>query len=389
MLHNDNMTDFFRRYVDKELTQDELDELRKWITQSAENKKLFLTFLSLYKTNIQVAASRKIDVEFAWNKVSENLSKKIPLRKYFAWTAVAASVAILFILSLTLFEGTDEEKMIQKESLVELYPNREIKRAKLTLSDGNIIILQNNQNMTIKELDGHIIGYNRNDHLVYSKHHQVSDTDIVNKLDVPSGSEYSITLPDGTRVWLNSESTLEYPLVFGSTRDVKLQGEAYFEVVHNSASPFIVRAEGVQVRVLGTKFNFSAYKSKRVKVTLVEGKVAIESVGGTRILLPGNQAQVLDNGESVITRVNTDIYTSWVTGRFEFNNTPMEDIMTQLSLWYGVDIKFASPALKNITFTGAILKNQSLGYALDLIQKVSNLDFEKDGEVILVKNIKK
>jgi len=389
MMQGDNFTSLFQKYINKELSEKELEQLQSWLKISPANKKLFVSFLSLYKTEILLATRKQINTDAAWNRIHRRLNQS-PRRHNFRVWAAAASILLIIGLSIFIFQQTSFKNDTAKEhSLTALYPNMGDRKAVLTLSDGRTVFLKaDDKRMNICEKNGNIVGYNLSNHLIYETSSSAYKVPLYNKIAVPAGSEYTVTLSDGTKVWLNSESTLEYPIVFSSIRNVRLQGEAYFEVTHNPHAPFVVHALEVQVRVLGTKFNVSAYHAEHISVTLVEGKVAVTSPQGTDILIPGNQAQVSSTGKHVIETVNPVIYTSWVTGRFEFNDTPMKDIMAQLALWYNVRIEFASPELKNITFTGAILKSKSLGYALELIQKVSNLDFEKEGEVIVVKEQK-
>lgn len=388
-MQGDNITSLFQKYINRELSEKELEQLQDWLKLSPTNRRLFVSFLSLYKTEIQLAAGKQMNVDAAWNRINRQLNKSSRKHNFRAW---AAAASILLIIGLSIFiyqQSSFKNDMTKGHSLTALYPNMGDQKAILTLSDGRTVFLKaNDKRMNIREKNGNIVGYNLSNHLIYETLPTTYKVPLYNKITVPVGSEYMVTLSDGTKVWLNSESTLEYPVAFSSIRNVRLRGEAYFEVTHDAHAPFVVHTHEVQVRVLGTKFNVSAYHAERISVTLVEGKVAVTSAQGTDILTPGNQAKVFSTGKHVIEAVNPAIYTSWVTGRFEFNDTPMKDIMTQLSLWYNVKIEFASPELENITFTGAILKSKSLGYALELIQKVSNLDFQKEGETIVVKEQK-
>ena len=385
MDHSDNFVLLFRKYIDRELSQSELEALKKWIDESADNKKLFVSFLSLHKVDLQLISKDLIDGKEAWNKIHRRINVQRRKQLIVRWTVAASVIATIGFFSL-LYWTLPDFSLKQETSLVQLYPNMGEKKAFLTLSNGKVIPLQGETKMVISETNGKVVGYNESNHLVYENNRQISYVvPLYNKITVPRGGEYTITLSDGTRVWLNADSKLEYPVSFSSIRNVKLEGEAYFEVAHDKHSPFVVYSRNIKVQVLGTKFNVNSYDPEHVFVTLAEGKVSVSSPYESNILLPGDQAEIsTTQALSDVKKVNVNIYTSWVTGTFEFNDTPMEDIVTQLSLWYNVNITFASPELKQTTFTGAILKSKSLGYALELIQRVSNINFEKKGDVIVV-----
>ncbi len=385
MDHSDNFVSLFRKYIDRELSQSELEELKKWIDESADNKKLFVSFLSLHKIDLQLISKDLIDGKEAWNRVHRRINVQRRKQLIVRWAVAASVIAIIGFFSL-LYWTLPDSSLKQETSLAQLYPNMGEKKAFLTLSNGKVIPLQGETKMVISETNGKVVGYNESNHLVYENNRQISYVvPLYNKITVPRGGEYTITLSDGTRVWLNADSKLEYPVSFSSIRNVKLEGEAYFEVAHDKHSPFVVYSRNIKVQVLGTKFNVNSYDPEHVFVTLAEGKVSVSSLYESKILLPGDQAEIsTTQALSDVKKVNVNIYTSWVTGTFEFNDTPMEDIVTQLSLWYNVNITFASPELKQTTFTGAILKSKSLGYALELIQRVSNINFEKKGDVIVV-----
>ncbi len=376
MEKRDDVTMLFRKYIDKELSAEELGELRNFLAKTEKNRRLFNDFLFLYKVELQIKAKATLDASKSWN----TLLHKINIRKHrlmAKWIAAASVVLLLGFSSLFYFVSYTPK---EKTSLLALYPNKAIDKAMLTLSGGQIILMNGNIATPIKDINGVVIGNNFRGQLIYKRNNLAA----YNKIVVPKGSTYQVTLCDGTRVFLNSESELEYPIGFTKARNVKLKGEAYFEVTHNKYAPFIVNCgNNIRVRVLGTKFNVSAYAERNVAVTLVSGRVAVGSPLDKVVLRPSEQVEIV-NGLMVKQQVNTDLYVSWVTGTYEFSNVTMGDIMTQLSLWYGVKIRFASPELSNITFTGALMKHESLGYALNLIKEISNLSFKDDNGSIIV-----
>ena len=171
-----------------------------------------------------------------------------------------------------------------------------------------------------------------------------SDAGELHTLSTPAGKDFKLILADGTTVWLNDRSRLQYPARFtGAERRVRLQGEAYFDVARQSGDvPFIVETDRMQVRVLGTEFNLSDHAGDRSHVTLVEGSVEVCGARGDRCVRiePGEDARLNDDGSFAIRQVDTDVYVYWKEGYFFFDDAPLSDIMQQIGRWYNVDVVF-------------------------------------------------
>ena len=175
---------------------------------------------------------------------------------------------------------------------------------------------------------------------------------VYNKVEIPRGGEYALVLSDGTKVHLNSMSSLRFPVAFTTgKREVELQGEAYFEV-SKTGQPFIVNVNGMQVEVLGTTFNISAYPNEEYQTTLVNGSVRVSAEKGESLILkPSQQATIVSGGNSIQVRtVDISFYTSWVKGKINFKDQRLEDIMKILSRWYDMNVVYENEGLKNIRF---------------------------------------
>lgn len=211
---------------------------------------------------------------------------------------------------------------------------------------------------------------------------------VQNRLEVPFKTTYKVVLQDGTRVWLNSGSTLDFPSEFSSReRKVQLSGEAYFEVTHNDKKKFVVETNGMSVQVLGTTFNVKAYKDESViYTTLMEGSVSVKDKSG-RILkiVPGEQAAYdRDQNEMVMRFVDTSLYTSWKEGSFDFENAPLDDILRRVGRWYGLDIVYLRPNLKSTVFSGKMKMYDSVEDVLRKFEKSGDLHFELEKNTISV-----
>uniref|UniRef100_UPI0032171131 FecR family protein n=1 Tax=uncultured Draconibacterium sp. TaxID=1573823 RepID=UPI0032171131 len=218
----------------------------------------------------------------------------------------------------------------------------------------------------------------------------------INEVICPAGQIAEVVLADGTHVWLNAESSIRYPSDFnGRNRTLKLKGEAFFDVTKDAENPFLVNVNNMQVKVLGTSFNVSAYpENSSIETTLVEGKVELLNRQGKKILdlNPGQMASYNLSGKKVLlSDVDTRFYSSWKEGKISFHNERLEPIMTKLERWYNVEFLFKNDEIKNYRFTGTILKHKPLFQVLEIIKLSSPINFqiiqknEEKNEIILSK----
>ena len=196
-----------------------------------------------------------------------------------------------------------------------------------------------------------------------------------NTLIVPRGGEFSLELADGTRVWLNAESRLRYPVAFtGKERKVEMEGEVYFEVAKNKEKPFIVTVNGVDIRVLGTSFNVSAYQED-VVTTLVEGKVQLKK-GNEQVILSPNQQAIWSDDEFRVKQVDARNFVLWKEGVFYFEDVDLETILDDMARWYNVNVFYMNPALKEMKFSVEIRRYGDINEILRRIEQTKRVKFE-------------
>jgi len=256
-------------------------------------------------------------------------------------------------------------------------------RATLTLADGRQIDLSDTQS-------GIVIGQER---ILYEEGaEELAGLELGEavplELWVPRGGTYQVTLADGTRVWLNSESKLKYPSRFdGNERVVELEGEAYFSVTKRESGhwPFHVVVDGQTVEVLGTEFNVSAYPDEPKKTTLVEGSVAVTnpSSGRTSSISPGEQAIVSGTTLDVVT-VDVYKYTAWKDGLFYFKYTPFDELIREVARWYNVKVIYEG-AIPKETFSGKMRRELSLMTALDLLDVSTKAKIKLEGRTLTIR----
>ena len=197
-----------------------------------------------------------------------------------------------------------------------------------------------------------------------------------------------MTLADGTRVWLNSESELHFPLQFGGEeRKVQLTGEAYFEVAKDAAHPFVVEVCDSKIQVLGTGFNVRSYSEEgQIVTTLVEGAVCFESIEDRVILKPGEQSILDKEGQLQKRVVEVYPFVAWKEGRFIFRKQRLEDIMVMVSRWYNVEVYFEDDESKEITFSGGMMRYEGFEALMKMIETVGSINCTiKDNTVFIAK----
>jgi transmembrane sensor len=307
------------------------------------------------------------------------------------WPRIAAAASILLFLTIGgyfLLHKQPQQHLSQNQ-VHDIAPggNKTI----LTLANGKKIILNIAHNGFLAEQGGSAVNKTADGAIVYkdadSNRAQNPELITYNAIAIPRGGEYQlVVLPDGSKVWVNSASSLRYPTAFtGNERKVELIGEAYFEVAHNPAKPFRVVSKGQTVEVLGTHFNINSYDDEPViKTTLLEGKVKVTATSNNvvKILLPGEQA-ALNANSFIINTVDTEEAVAWKNGQFMFNNDNITYIMRTISRWYNVEIDYSGPVPGN-GFYGGVSRFKNVSEVLNILQLTGKVHFKIEGRKITV-----
>lgn len=307
--------------------------------------------------------------------------------RYF-WLGLAASLILVATMAVYFLKNNHApaQPALAKQ---ELMPGGN--KAVLTLASGRKIILNDAASGHIAHEAGVTVSKTADGKVIYDR----PDTAIAgakavtyNILTTPRGGQYQLTLADGTKVWLNAASSIKFPAVFnGTSREVEITGEAYFEVAHNAAKPFRVMTGNQQVEVLGTHFDVNAYADEpTVKTTLFQGSVKVTDEDHTAVLKPGEQAQLKMLAGVASIAVNTpqdmDEVIAWKNGLFEFNQADVASIMRQVARWYDVEIIYPNK-ISGKTFSGSISRQVNASQLLDILS-YSGLHFKIDGKKIIV-----
>ncbi|QEC45102.1 FecR family protein [Pseudobacter ginsenosidimutans] len=247
-------------------------------------------------------------------------------------------------------------------------------KAILTLADGSSIFLDSTTNGIIAQQGTAAIEKQSNGTIVYNLNGASDGKVMTNTLRTPKGGQYKLTLPDGTKVWMNAASSITYPASFtGNKRAVSVSGELYFEVAKNATQPFIVEVEDrSSIEVLGTSFNLNAYDNESSsKTTLIEGKVRVKKEDQAEVLQPGQQARI-GNAITIASKVDIDQILAWKNGNFNFEDMPLSEIMRQLERWYDIEVRYEG-TVPSIKFHGKMSRGVTLS---DVITFLSDNDLK-------------
>lgn len=332
----------------------EAEEFHQWIN-IPENKALFLDLMACKEALMRENLERK---------------RRARSRMYIgAATFAAASVLVLIFLIPSLLPVTSR----QMEQPIRFFAATTSEEHVMLQTDGHSKQLLEDSVMNLKE--GKVV---------------VPDMTCCQTLTTPRGKSFLLVLSDGTKVWMNAESSLRYPVAFnGKERRVELKGEACFEVAKNEKCPFIVSADGMDTRVLGTKFNVRSYKTEDRHVTLVQGKVQVTNMTSHKsvMLQPGQDLTYTETGEENISHVNIATYTAWTEGMFYFEDAPLMEIMSSLGRWYNVNIDFEQAELYDLRLNFWANRNAHLEEALELLNKLEKVRVDYQDETIMIKHI--
>ncbi len=301
------------------------------------------------------------------------------------------SIAASIILLVGLFVGrtiSGVRDIHEEQELAKSVMQPGTSKAILMMADGKEVVLEQGQNLNIL-LNERVRVATSSQGIVYEEHGKGMVTEEYNKLTTPVGGEYSLVLSDGTKVFLNADSELKYPVEFSDgKRIVDLKGEAYFEVHKDSLRPFIVRMNGAEVTVLGTSFNVNTYGDDgQIYTTLVNGSVRVSSMKNKQeeILKPGMQSVMnVQSGLLTVRKVDVEPYVAWREGRFVFRAMTLDLIMRQLQRWYDFEVFYQNSELKDYEFRGVIKRDMDLDKVLSVIKATTNVDFEVKGKVITI-----
>lgn len=360
-------------------TPGEENDYQDWIAKSPENEEIAKQVLdpTNYEKNKQLLS--EFPTREAWEEITPLLGENYSINPFWkkGWLYAAIIILLLVPASYLIYHNS-----IATDEFEEIAPGR--KGADLILADGNTLnISLDAYNKLEHSMQVFIINKEGINYQTPKNRPQIKER--TNTLLTQQGMECNITLSDGTKIHLNAQSRLTYPVCFsGENRVVHVEGEAYFDIVHDSEHPFIVQTPNTSIQVTGTSFNVRAYNDEPIEsTTLVSGAIKI-NCGKEEIDLTPNQQFVYDkkSHQTSLSDVNTELYTSWKSGAFIFMNVPLDNIMSYLSKWYGFSYSFDDATTKNIRIGAYLNRYESMNPIIDMIKSLNLVDIKQKGSVL-------
>ena len=362
------------------LDEKEREEIRHWLQESEQHR---CYYRQLQKSYLR---QRWIMREPLIRRKEERRYRLVARRRRIVrrWTVAAASVCLLIAIGIGIYDRVQPGQVMPMAVNAQIEPG--CAKAKLYLSSGEEVVLSKEpQSLTERHT---FIDVDGEGAVAYRKGGESSpEVGVYNRLVVERGGEYKLILSDGSEVWVNSATVLEYPVVFsGNRRIVKLNGEAYFKVQADSLRPFIVVvAGGMEVCALGTVFNVNTYAERFVESVLVKGKISVGKED-RRVTLRPAQLAVYDRetGQTDVKDVDIRKYVDWKSGEFIFSDDCLEEIMKKITLWYDCEVVFTDQSLKDMRLSGNMRRYDSVEKILHYLEITTGAKFAVKGRTIFV-----
>jgi len=365
-----------------ELTDEERMLLNDWKANGEVEQAAY--FYSSDSNRIQKKHDlyKSLDKDKAWKRITEQVPDIVRpivnLRNVLKWAALFLLPLLASTYLLNEVYRNDNQVFVKAGS----------SKATLQLSNGKTICLENFQGRDIK-VGKRKLASNKHSNLIYQPGESVEEDLVYNTIRTPVQGEYSMVLSDGSKVYLNAQTSLVFPVEFGSgKRELILkEGEACFEVSKDAKRPFIVHlSNGSEVEVLGTVFNVMAYADEEeIQTTLLEGKVQF-AYGEAKVLLaPGEQSGLnRENNKISVRDVKASEFFAWREGKFVFNREPLGSVFRKMSRWYGVEINCEDGNLLNRRISGVINRYEDIDKLIHLIEEVSPVKIDLDEKRIII-----
>jgi ferric-dicitrate binding protein FerR (iron transport regulator) len=386
-LTTDRLTYLVQSARAKQITPDELDELMLLIRTDSTGE-IYEQLNELHQDVLSAGSLQAYDPVYWQQAFHEITGQTKPVARVYVlrkWWWAAASIVVMLAVGTYFLTANKKtgHSTTKTQKQADVPPGGQ--KAVLTLADGKTIVLDNAANGNLAQQGNAEVVKLADGQITYNVKDLAAKDVMWNTMSTPTGGTYQVTLPDGTKVWLNAASAITYPTAFaGNKREVTIKGEAYFEVTKNKQKPFIVDIDGKsRVEVLGTIFNINSYDNEPgIHTTLVEGSVKITKATQSAILKPGQQA-IVASGITVKSNANIDQVLAWKNGLFEFEGLDLPAVLRQLERWYDIKVQYRR-AVDNGQYGGRLLRSVNLSEILAILEQVSDVKFKLEGKTLMV-----
>ncbi|MBO9150781.1 FecR family protein [Chitinophaga sp. GCM10012297] len=377
---NEQLREALRKHwAGQPLSENEQALLDEWLAASPDNRAVWEELNDEMALELQFREWNGYDRETVWRKTTA-LRRPAKTYRLYRWAAAAAAILLIAAAAYLLRPKSPDQQTVA-QTVTDVAPGGS--KAVLVLADGSTVTLDSAGNQVIRQ--GSTAIRQQAGQLRYEAADDASEISY-NTLKTPRGGQFRITLPDGTGVWLNAESSLRFPTAFrGKERLVEVSGEAYFEVAKDAALPFRVNvANRATIEVLGTNFNVNAYEDEsEIAATLLSGAVKVGTGGRSALLKPGQQARV-NTGVSVMNGVDIEKVMAWKNGVFNFKDAKLKEVMKQLSRWYDIEVEYRGN-VPDTEFWGKMGRNLTLLQVLNGLEATGiHFKLEDNGKKLVV-----
>lgn len=360
------------------LSQEEQTFLDTWL-ENTNNRQQFREWQHIQSAVFAIGMSKKINCDKEWDRLLKRIS---PRKRTFGFLPHAAAAILIASLGILLWRFTQQIQTAPNipEIKEQVIPGK--KQGILTLSTGQQIALSDHL-PTMTEKNGTTI-QNTGQQLVYTPADTAAPL-VYNTITIPRSGEYKLTLSDGSTVWINSESEITYPVNFkGDKREIRLKGEAFFEVQKDNAHPFIVQTDQFSIRVMGTRFNVRSYPHEIPLTTLTQGHIRLEKDKEIAHLVPGQQAALIE-GKIHVKEVNIEEAVAWRNEAFCFKQRPLESLLNEIARWYDIDIVYQDHAARHYHYTAWFRRNTPIEELIKILEKTQLIKLELKEKTLIVK----
>ncbi|ASZ09639.1 FecR domain-containing protein [Chitinophaga pendula] len=394
--NNHHIAVLIGKFLDNSLSAEQLGTLEEWINASDNNRDLFTELTDQQQLTNHLQRFYAYDSVRITHKIGEAIpqfleSPVIPIRttlfkKKWGWAA-----AILLLLAGNAYYWSTHQANTPAQSVashIDIQPGTQ--GAILTLADGKQVVLDSMNSGVVANQKGASIVLSKGE-LIYDPTTNNNADLEYNTMTTPKGRQFQVTLPDGTRAWLNAASSIRYPTAFTTNeRRVEVTGEVYFEVVKNANKPFFVSiGDNAVIEVIGTSFNINAYDNEQfIRTTLIDGSVKVAIASATNdnslVLKPGQQARITDKKVNLADKQDIDKIMAWKNGFFNFDGADLEEVMRQLERWYNIEVVYEN-GIPHTRFIGEMSRQIALTDLLEILKR-TEVDFRVEGRKLIVLN---
>lgn len=369
----------YQRYLAHTISDEEHQELMHFFDTCSDEELQYVVGKLSNEADVEIPVTPEQEerAEMVFDRIADVTQPKTHI--LIPWKYLPVAVALLSALSIGYYFWRNNQP--HPQHLTSIYGDDVApggNRAMITLSDGTTTQLSEDQQEVI--ISGQEFTYGNGDRILSAREAIKSAT-----IQTPRGGQYRLTLPDGSKVWLNAESSLSYPIQFSdSLRSITLSGEAFFDITKNQQKPFVVESGEQRVTVIGTTFNVNAYKDATATITtLATGSVRITNLDGTVIseLKPGQQAVYTDN-KFAVKSIDPMEFTSWKDGLFVLKDVDFLTVKRQLERWY--DVEFIGEPKSQDTISAILSRDVNLSDLLQAMQGYTTMKFRIEGRTIMV-----